>query len=209
MKKLIALANITDPAITEPISSTPADTTTASTDDPVTIEMDLEAKRAARQVVLGTMIAKYSSNQIFADMYQYMVDKYETIGRDKLPPPPEELITDTLDKSREVFEKTQKFFGNNFKREYSPEIIEAKINRYLWLKGIAFMILDIGAEHKIAVSYFFQEGQEPKKDAFMIDAVKYSYPDVLDVEANADWFAEMGQVMERITYRAFNVEKYK
>jgi hypothetical protein len=88
-------------------------------------------------------------------------------------------------------------------------MIEENVNKYLWLKGIAFFILGIGDEHKIAISYFYQNGNEKIKHEFMIDTVKYSYPEVLDTPENAPWFNKMSQVMDRIAYRVFNVKDYE
>lgn len=173
-----------------------------------TQEMTIEEKRTIRKENLPILISKYEQKNMFTDMHQYMVLKYKEFKKKNIPPKPDRLIVETLEKSSKLFEKIRSFVGNNFKRQYDPVILEAKFKKYLWLKGICFAFLGIGDEHKIAVSYFFQPGNENIKREFMIDAVKYSYPEVKDIPKNAVWFEEMGKVMERIAYRAFNIEEY-
>jgi len=175
---------------------------------PIFSEMNVEAKRAARKAYLPKLMAKYTQNQTFLKMHAYMAKRYAELKKLSEPPTPDLLITETLNKTQTVFEKTKSIVGNKFKRQYDPDIIEANVNKYLWLKGLCFFILGIGEEHKIAVAYFFEPGNESIKQEFMLDAVKYSYPEVQDCPANAAWFARMGEMMERIAYRVFTVEKY-
>lgn len=176
--------------------------------DPVFSEMNIEAKRAARKAYLPKLMTKYTQNQTFNKMHLYMTKRYVDLKKSSQPPSPDQLIVDTLNKTQSVFEKTKSIVGNKFKRQYDPEIIEANVNKYLWLKGVCFFILGIGDEHKIAVAYFFEPGNERIKQEFMLDTVKYSYPEVQDSPANADWFAKMSQVMERIAYRVFNIDEF-
>lgn len=185
---------------------------TKKTEDDSTVlatkEMTIEEKRAIRKENLPKLISKYEDNHTFAEMHQYMLSKYKENKKRGTPPDPNQLIVETLDKSSKLFEKIRSFVGNNFKRQYNPEVLEANFKKYLWLKGICFTFLGIGDEHKIAVSYFYHPDHESIKREFMIDTVKYSYPEVLDVPENEAWFEEMGKVMERIAFRAFDVEKY-
>jgi hypothetical protein len=175
---------------------------------PAVAEMSVETKREIRQELLQKLIQKYNRNNTFPDMSQYMADKYQELAKKGTAVPPEQLIAKTLDKSRSVFEKVKSFVGSNFKRQYNPVTLEASINKYLWLKGICFLILGIREEHKIAVSYFYRPGRESVKKNFMIDAVKYSFPEVRDIPENAEWFEAMGEVMERLGFKLFNVDKY-
>jgi len=175
---------------------------------PVFSEMNVEAKRAARKAFLPKLITKYTQNQTFHKMHSYMIKRYAELNKQSHPPLPDQLIIDTLDKTQSVFEKTKSIVGNRFKRQYDPEIIETNINKYLWLKGLCFFILGIGDEHKIAVTYFFEPGNERIKQEFLLDTVKYSYPEVQDTPVNAAWFAKMTQVMERVAYRVFSIETF-
>jgi len=175
---------------------------------PVYKEMSVEEKRAARKEILQKLLEKYKENQTFAKMHHYMNEKYGELKKKGAPPYPDTLIAETLEKSRGVFEKTKSVVGGSFKRQYDPETIENTINRYAWLKGICFLILDIGEEHKIALSYFYLPENSQIKREFMIDTVKYSYPEVPDLPENTLWFTKMGEVMDRVGYKLFSVKKY-
>jgi hypothetical protein len=177
--------------------------------NPAYTDMTIEAKRSSRTVMLRGLLTKYNQNKTFPKMYQYMELKYKSFKRKDTPPEPDQLITETLDKTRSVFDKVKSTVGNKFKHQYNPEIIEANVNKYLWLKGICFLVLGIGEEHKIAVSYFYQPENEKSKREFMVDIAKYSFPEVHDTPENAVWFNQMGQVMDRIAYKVFNVKHYE
>jgi hypothetical protein len=181
---------------------------TATFQPPVVTEMSVETKREMRKELLQKLIRKYNDNHTFPEMQQYMTDKYKELDKRGTTESPDQLIANTLDKSRSVFEKVKSFVGSNFKRQYNPVTLENSINKYLWLKGICFIILGIGEKHKIAISYFYCPGQESVKKDFMIDTVKYSFPEVRDIPENAEWFGEMGELMERLGYKLFNVAKY-
>jgi hypothetical protein len=181
---------------------------TATFRPPVVTEMSVGTKRAIRAELLQQLIRKYNVNHTFPEMQQYMADKYKELDKKGTAESPDQLIANTLDKSRSVFEKVKSFIGSNFKRQYNPAALERSINKYLWLKGVCFVILGIGEPHKIAISYFYCPGQESVKRNFMIDTVKYSFPEVRNIPENAEWFEEMGQLMEHLGYRLFNVEKY-
>lgn len=175
---------------------------------PVVTEMSVEIKREVRKDMLQKLIQKYNHNNTFPEMHQYMIDKYQELDKKGTAELPDQLITKTLEKSRSVFEKVKSFVGSNFKRQYNPAALEASVNKYLWLKGVCFFILGIREEHKIAISYFYSPGRESVKKNFMIDTVKYSFPEVRDIPENAAWFEEMGNLMERLGYKLFNVKKY-
>lgn len=179
-----------------------------SLNNPVITEMTIEAKRDLRKVKLEQLLEKYKQNGTFVAIHQYMITNRHAKGDDTPPSEPDQLIVATLDKTSTFFEKTKSMVGKKFKRQYAPATIEANINKYLWLRGLCFFILGIGDEHRLALSYFYQPDHEQIKDAFMVDTVKYSYPEVRDIPENAAWFEAMGEVMERIGYRAFNIEKY-
>jgi hypothetical protein len=175
---------------------------------PVVTEMSVEIKREVRKDMLQRLIQKYNHNNTFPEMHQYMIEKYRELDKKAPSESPDQLIAHTLNKSRSVFEKIKSFIGHNFKRQYNPVNLEKSINKYLWLKGICFIILGIGEEHKIAVSYFYSPGQESLKRNFMIDTVKYSFPEVRDIPENDAWFKAAGELMERLGYKLFNVARY-
>lgn len=176
--------------------------------NPLFNDISLEEKRSIKKEFLKEIILKYTQNHTFEKMNQYMVVKYHELGKNNTPPFPDTLIEETLNRSRQVFDKTQPFVGNSFKKVYDPEQIENAINKYLWLKGLCFFILGIKEEHKVALSYFYLPENDPDKQEFLRDAVRYSYPEVLDVPENETWFTGMSGVMERLGYKLFSVEKY-
>jgi hypothetical protein len=171
---------------------------------PATLEITLEQKRRLRVVLFEQMLVKYKKRQIFEKMRQYMNSK---LGHHKIEAP-EELIRETLERTRSVYEKIQPLIGSHFKRNYNPESIEAKINKFAWLKGLAFLILGIRKKHKIAISFFYLPENEVLKGEFFHDVVRYSYPEVLTVPENEAWFGKMNGVMERMGFKYFNVAKY-
>ncbi len=179
-----------------------------SIDNPSVIELTLEQKRAFRKQLLAQMVTKYNQNQVFPHMQTYMTDKYRQLQRSDTPKPPSQLISDTLERSRTVYEKTRSFVGDSFKRVYNPLQIESTVNRYLWLKGLCFLVMGINEEHKIALSFFYLPGNENQKSEFLRDTVRYSFPEIQDVPANSPWFDQMEHVMDRLCFRLFNIDKY-
>ncbi len=180
----------------------------AADDNPVVVEMTLEQKRAVRKELLGQMVAKYRQNEIFEQMQAFMTAKYAEMHKKSTPKPPDQLIIDTMERSRTVYEKTRSFVGENFKRVYEPAKIESSVNRFLWLKGLCFIVLGINEDHKMALSFFYVPGNEHYRQEFLRDTVKYSFPEVQNVPANAPWFDDMGGVMDRLAYKIFNIDKY-
>ncbi|MGE5607443.1 MAG: hypothetical protein ACM3YE_17360 [Bacteroidota bacterium] len=175
---------------------------------PATLDITIEQKRSLRVILLEQMIVKYEQQQVFDMMRQYMNEKSAVLEKDEILESPQDLIRETLERTRAVYEKVQPFVGNQFKKNYNPEEIEAKINKFAWLKGPAFLILGIKEKHKIALSFFYLPENENIKWSFLHDAVQYSYPEVLNVPENETWFDKMNGVMERLGYKFFNVEKY-
>lgn len=175
---------------------------------PSTLDLTIEQKRNLRVALLEQMIVKYEQQQVFEQMRQYMNKKSEELENDGVDESPQDLIRETLERTRAVYEKVQPFVGNQFKKNYNPEDIEAKINRFAWLKGPAFLILKIREKHKIALSFFYLPENEELKRNFLHDAVQYSYPEVLNVPENETWFNDMNGVMERLGYTFFKVDKY-
>lgn len=173
-----------------------------------TLEITVEQKRSLRVILLEQMIVKYEQQQVFEKMRQYMNEKSEVLEKGEVLEAPQDLIRETLERTRAVYEKVQPFVGNQFKKNYNPEEIEAKINKFAWLKGPAFLILGIKKKHKIALSFFYLPENENIKWSFLHDAVQYSYPEVLNVPENETWFNSMNGVMERLGYKFFNVDKY-
>jgi hypothetical protein len=171
---------------------------------PATSEITLEQKRKLRVVLFEEMLDKYKKRQIFVKMRQYINSK---LGKQKIEAP-EELIRETLGRTRSVYEKIQPLIGSHFKRNYKPESIAAKLNKFAWLKGLAFLILGIGKKHKVAISFFYLPENEGLKREFFNDVVRYSYPEVLTTPENAAWFEKMSAVMEKMGAKYFKVDKY-
>ncbi len=176
--------------------------------NPAALDLTVEEKRSLRVTFLDEMLVKYDQRQVFEQMLQYINTKSAELEKDEVLESPEELIRETLERTRAVYEKVQPFVGNQFKRNYNPEEIEAKINKFAWLKGPAFLILGIREKHKIALSFFYQPKNESLKREFLHDAVRYSYPEILTTPENEAWFDSMNGVMERMGYKFFKVEKY-
>jgi len=170
--------------------------------------LSVKEKRPLREELLSKMLAKYYNNKTFEQVHQYMLLKYQTLHKKRTPRYPDTVIKEALDKSRNLFDKVRPYVGNSFKGEYQPETIEKSINKYLWLKGICFLVLGISDEHEIALSYFYLPENETAKKDFMREIVLYSYPEVKDIPANEAWFAEMEEVMGRIAYKIFSISKY-
>jgi hypothetical protein len=166
---------------------------------PATIEITLEQKRNLRVSLLEQMLVKYREQQVFERMRQYLILK---LDNQKIECP-EVLIKETLDRSRSVYDKIQPLIGNHFKQNYNPERIEAKFNKFAWLKGLAFLILRIRKKHKIAISFFYLPENEDLKRRFFRDVVHYSYPEVLTIPENEAWFVKMDGVMERMGAKYF------
>ena len=179
-----------------------------SVDSPVVNEMSLDQKRAIRKQLLAHMVEKYNQNQIFPHMQAYMIENYHQLKKNGKPKSPAQLITDTLERSRAVYEKTHAIVGESFKRMYNPLQIESTVNRYLWLKGLCFLVMGINEDHKIALSYFYQPGNEQEKQEFLRDAIYYSFPEIPDIPANDAWYESMNPVMDRLCYKLFNIDKY-
>lgn len=183
-------------------------TDTNNPSQPLTVEMTVQEKRNLRRERLPLLIQKYESNQTFVQMHQYILAKFEERNKKGTPSTPDKLIVETFQKTNNLFDKIRSFVGNNFTRQYDPIILEKNFNKYLWLKGICFAFLGINEEHKIAVSFFYQPENNEIKREFLLDVVKFSFPEVMDVPQNESWFREMSLIMERIAFKAFNVDKY-
>jgi len=175
---------------------------------PIALDLTIEEKRSMRVTFLEEMLTKYEQRQVFDQIHQYMNSKAAELDKDEVIESPQILIRETLERTRAVYEKVQPFVGNQFKRNYNPQDIESKINKYRWLKGPAFLILGIRQRHKIALSFFYLPENESIKQEFLHDAVHYSYPEILDIPENQTWFDSMNGVMERMGYKFFSVKKY-
>lgn len=198
---VLLLLSATITCYAEPETVTPSQ-------QPTALDLTIEEKRSLRVKFLDEMLVKYEQRQVFEQMQQYMNSKAAELEKDEVLESPQAIIRDTLERTRAVYEKVQPFVGNQFKRNYNPEEIEAKINKFAWLKGPAFLILGIREKHKIALSFFYQPENEGIKQEFFDDAVQYSYPEVLVTPENQAWFDSMNGVMERMGYKFFKVEKY-
>lgn len=175
---------------------------------PFATDLSIETKRSIRKEMLSQLLVRYDQNQIFANMHEYMLAKYHQLKKSNVPRSPNVIIEDALEKSRNLFDKVKPFVKNDFKKKYQPEEIEKSVNKYLWLKGLCFLVMGIKEEHKIALSYFYVPGNEEEKKIFLRDTVKFSFPEVYDVPENSAWFDGMSQVMDRLGYKLFDVHKY-
>jgi hypothetical protein len=171
---------------------------------PATLDIKLEQKRNLREALFEQMLVKYKKQQVFEQMRQYINLKLDNHQSEA----PEVLIRETLERTRSVYEKIQPLIGNQFKKNYNPVSIEAKFNKFAWLKGVIFLILGIRKKHKIAIAFFYLPENEDLKRSFFRDVVHYSYPEVLTIPENEVWFAKMNGVMERMGSKYFKVDKY-
>lgn len=176
--------------------------------NPRSTELSMEGKRLAQQQILSRLITKYTQNQTFVKVQEYMVEKYHELRKPYSPRFPALLLKETFEKSQNVYEKTQRFVGNSFKSTVSPEQLEKSIDKFLWLKGLCFFILGIKEEHKIGLSYFYQPGNESLRRDLIRDIVQYYYPGVPDLPENQLWFQKMDAVMDRLGSKLFDVQKY-
>jgi hypothetical protein len=171
--------------------------------------MSLDEKRAMRQRLIAQFMVCYSDNQTFDKINQYMTCKYQEMNKTKTPEPPSELLAETFEKSNNLIVQTKKYYGNSFTRVYDPEMVEKKVRKFLWLKGIYFFILGINDEHRLAMSYFYLPGNEAIKQDFLERAVQFSYPEIPDIPENKCWRKQMTAVMDRLGYDIFNIKKFK
>ena len=175
---------------------------------PVTTNLSFEEKRIVKEKIIHELLKKYTENKVFAKAYQFMLLKFRELNKDHPPRSPEVIINESFAKSNIVYEKAKPWVEPNLNRVYQPEVIEVKVNRLLWLKGICFLILGIGEEHKVGIAFFYlPENREIRKE-LMKEVVKYSYPEVPDIPENQDWFDQTGEMMERLGEKLFNVKQY-
>lgn len=170
--------------------------------------MTLEEKRATRRQLINEFIACYTDDQTFDKISRYMRAKYEEKNIKKTPKYPGELLTETFEKSNNLIAQTKKFYGDSFTRVYDPEVVEKKVRRFLWLKGLYFFILGINDEHRLAMSYFYLPGNEAVKQDFFERVVMFSYPEIPDVPENKCWRQQMTAVMEHLGYDVFSIKKF-
>ena len=171
-------------------------------------ELSLENRKAVRIEILGQLLNKYENNQTFAKVYDYMVLKYQDLHKTKQPRSPGLIIQETLEKARMMFDRTRPYVGTSFTRVYDPAQIEKNVHKYLWLKGLCFLVLGIGDEQRIALSYFYLPGNEDIKQSFLRDVVLYSFPEVPDIPENKAWQSDMMVVMESLGYKIFGISKF-
>ncbi len=179
-----------------------------NTDELKINSMSLETRKAIRKEILGQLIRKYENNQTFTKVYDYMVEEYKVLHKSSTPRSPEIVIQETFDKARLMFDRTKPFIGNNFTREYNPAEIEKKVKKFIWLKGVCFLVLGINDEHRMALAYFYLSGNQELKNEFLKDVVIYSFPEIPDVAENKFWQSEMMAVMERLGYKIFSIKKF-
>ncbi len=174
---------------------------------PQSTELSYAAKQIQQQKTLEEILTKYSQNQTFVKLQQYMNVKFQQLEKGRQPRQPAVIIKEAFQKSQTVYEKTKPFVGNSF-QNFDPDAVEHSIERYLWLKGLCFFLLGINQEHEIGLSYFYlAENQGIKKD-FLRDIIHYSFPEVPDIPANRYWYQNMTEIMDRLGYKIFNIQKY-
>ncbi|MCL6588616.1 MAG: hypothetical protein K6U80_01545 [Firmicutes bacterium] len=171
-------------------------------------QIPLEGRKIARKQIMLNFIQRYRQNQVFGLIYDYMIAKYAELHRTRAPRPPETVMEESFDNARNLMDYTRKVVGNSLKGIYDPEQVYQKVRHYLWLKGLCFLLLGIGEEHKVAISFFYVPGNEAFKKEFLKDVVLYSYPEIPDVPENQAWLERMMGVMDKLGYEIFNVEKY-
>jgi hypothetical protein len=170
--------------------------------------LSLENRKIARKQIMTDFIHRYKENQVFQQIQDYMNAKYAELHKPRTPRSPEVVMEDAFDNARSLMDITRKAVGNKFVGVYDPEQIDKKVRHYLWLKGVCFFVLGIGEEHKIAVSFFYVPGNEALKKQFMKDVVLYSFPEIPDVPENHSWLEQMTNVMDKLGYEIFSIQKY-
>ncbi|HEX3045911.1 MAG TPA: hypothetical protein VHY08_14225 [Bacillota bacterium] len=170
--------------------------------------LSLENRKIVRKQIMTDFIHRYKENQVFQHIQDYMNAKYAELHKPQAPRSPEVVMEDAFDNARSLMDITRKAVGNKFVGVYDPEQIDKKVRHYLWLKGVCFFVLGIGEEHKIAVSFFYVQGNEALKKQFMKDVVLYSFPEIPDVPENQNWLEKMTNVMDKLGYEIFSVQKY-
>ncbi len=179
----------------------------APTQKPLSNELSLPDKQEMQQQILDDLLLKYTQNQTFVKLHEYMVLKYQQLAKRGTPRPPQQIIKEAFQRTRAVYEKTKPFVHNTF-QDFDPDAVERSVEKYLWLKGLCFWILGINQEHEIGLSYFYLPENQGVKKELLRDIVHYSFPEVPDIPANRIWFQNMVQVMDRLGYKIFNIEKY-
>lgn len=167
-----------------------------------------ENRKAVQSLILDQILEKYSHNKTFYEMHKFMSLEFQVLKINKPPEQPELLIKETFAKSQSVFERTEPFVGHSFHDLYKPESFEQLVNKYLWLKGLCFLVLGIKEDHKIGVAYFYQPENTIIRQQIIRDIVHFSFPEVVDTPENNVWFVNMSAVMDRLGYKIFNVDKY-
>lgn len=171
-------------------------------------KISIDEKRAIRRQLMAQFMVCYNDNQTFDKISRYMISKYQELNKTKTPKYPGELLEEAFEKSNNLMVQTKKYYGNNFTRVYDPEMVEKKVRKFLWLKGLYFLILGINDEHRLAMSYFYLPGNETIKQDFFERVVRFSYPEIPDIEENSGWCQQMTVVMDRLGYELFNVKKF-
>lgn len=190
---------------------TPVTTATApapeSSQQPLSNELSLADKQAMQRKILNEILNKYEGNQTFLKLHEYMIIKFQQLAKQRSPRQPELIIREAFERTQVVYEKTKPFVRNSF-RDFNPDAVERSVEKYLWLKGLCFLILGINQEHEIGLSYFYLPENQGMKKELLRDIIHYSFPEVPDVPANRIWFQNMVQVMDRLGYKIFNINKY-
>jgi hypothetical protein len=171
--------------------------------------MSMDEKRVARRELMDQFLICYAENQTFNKIGQYMTFRCQEMHQTKVPKCPDVLLEEAFEKSNNLIVQTKKYYGNSFTRVYDPEMVEKKVRKFLWLKGLYFFILGINDEHRLAMSYFYLPGNESIKQDFLERVVRFSYPEIPDVEENKNWRNQMIAVMDRLGYDVFNIKKFK
>ncbi len=194
---------------TEELLSSKATAEIIKTSDGILIyNLSLDERRIVRRQIANEFIINYNANNIFEKVDRYMSSYYKEAKKNTPLRYPDVILQDTLDKAGNLIVQTRKFVGSSFSKVYEPELIEKKVRRFLWLKGICFFALGINDEHRLAVSYFYLPGNEDERRDFLRHVVRFSFPEVPDLSGNKDWQEKMVLVMDRLGYDIFSVKKF-
>jgi hypothetical protein len=175
---------------------------------PTILDLSDQNKEAAQTMILNQILEKYKQNKTFTEIQKYTTLRFHDLKKNQLPRKPELLVTEAFAKSQAMYKRTKPFIGYSFNRLYQPQAFEELVDKYLWLKGVCFLVLGIKEDHKIGVSYFYLPQNTALRREILKDIVHYSFPEVVETPENQAWFISMGDVMDRLGYKIFDVEKY-
>ena len=167
------------------------------------------SRKIFREHLVQNIVIKYQDDKTFFKMHEYMVEKCQELHMNLSAKLPAILIQDTLTRTQNLLQSTKSIVGNSLSTSsYDPARFEKSVQRFLWLKGLGFLVLGIGEEHKLAISYFYLPGNESLKQEFLQDLVLYTFPEIPDVPQNKVWLNDMTAVMGRLGHTIFSIKRF-